>query len=71
MTLPLYYLNNTFGDHYYGYDLTKNKGLDCILQQNNNKIWKLNLETKLSWKQKYEFGNTEVNLETNGGQTYV
>ena len=55
--LKIYYLDNTYSTictlrDYYGDKLTKNEGLDCILQQNYYKTWKLNLETKFSWKQK-------------------
>ena len=44
-TLKIYYLENTFRDYEDG-KLTKNEGTDHILQQNNYKIWELNLETK-------------------------
>ena len=45
-TLKINYLDNTFYDYYHG-ELTKNEGLDCILQQNNRKkignlTWKRN-----------------------------
>ena len=41
----IYHLDNAFHDYYDG-NLTKNKGLDRIFQQNNNQIWRLNLKTK-------------------------
>ena len=66
----IYYLDNTMWDYANG-RLTKNKGPDRILQQNYYKTWKLNSGTKLSCKQKYEFRNKNMNLETSGGQTYM
>ena len=50
-TLKIYYLDNSFLDYNWE-ELTKNEGPDRRLQLNNCEIWKLNLETKLSWKQK-------------------
>ena len=60
--LKIHYLDNTYEDYEDG-KLTQNEGPDRLKQQNNYKTWKLKLETKLSLKGKYEFGNKN-DLET-------